>query len=76
MGEANTLAPMASPELPPAMSYAVIPSSSPVCLADSRDPFVSSHAQAGADLGRAVFWAALARASRAAESFWAGPVAD
>ena len=76
MGEANTLGLMASLDLPPAMSYAVVLLASPVCLADSRDPFVSSHAQAGADLGRAVFWAALARASRAAESFWAGPVAD
>jgi len=73
MGEANTLAPMASPELPPAMSYAVVPSSSPVCLADSRDPFVSRRDQAGADLGHAVFWAALARASRAVVFFRAGP---
>ena len=77
MGEANTLAPMASLELPPATSYAVVLLSSPVCLADSRDPFVSSRAQAGADLGDAVFWATLARASRAAVFFRAGPaVAD
>ena len=76
MGEANTLAPMASPELPPATSYAVVLLSSPVCLADSRDPFVSSRAQAGANLGHVVFWATLARALRAVESVRAGPVAE
>ena len=68
-GEANTLAPMASSELPPATSYAVVLLSSPVCLTDSRDPLVSRRAEAGADLGRAEFWAALARALWAAESF-------
>ena len=76
MGEANTLGPMASPELPPAMSYAVVLPSSPVCLAVLRDPVVSHRAKAGADLGRTVCWAALARALRAAELFRAGPVAD
>ena len=70
------LAPMASPELPPATSYAVVLLSSPFCLTDSRDPFVSRRAQAGADLGRTVFWAALVRASWAAIAFQAGPVAD
>ena len=68
-GEANTLAPMASLELPPATSSAVVPSSSPVCLAVLRDPLVSRRAQAGANLGRAEFWAALAHALWAAESF-------
>ena len=77
MGEANTLVPMASPEPPPAMSYAVVLLASPVCLAVLRDPLVSRRAQAGADQGHAVFWAALARASRAAVFFRAGPaVAD
>ena len=77
MGEVNTLVPVASPELPPATSYAIVLLASPVCLAISRDPFVSHRAQAGADLGHAVFWAALARASRAAVFFRAGPaVAD
>ena len=61
-GEANTLAPMASPELPPATSYAVVLPSSPVCLAVLRDPLVSHRAQAGAGLGRAEFWATLAYA--------------
>ena len=61
MGEADTLAPMASPELPPATSYAVVPSSSPVCLSDRRAPLVSCRAQAGAGVGRIVCWAALAR---------------
>ena len=73
MGEANTLAPMASPELPPATSYAVVPSSSPVCLAVLRDPLVSRRAQAGANLGRAEFWAALAHALWAAVFFRASP---
>ena len=50
-GEANTLAPMALPELPPATSYAVVPSSSPVCLAVLQDPLVSHRAQAGAGRG-------------------------
>ena len=77
MDEANTVAPMDSPELPPATSYAVVLPSSPVYLTVLRDPLVSRRAEAGADLGRAVFWAALARASRAAVFFWAGPtVAD
>ena len=67
------LAPMASPELPPATSYAVVPSSSPVCLAVLRDPLVSHRAQAGTSLGRAEFWAALARALWAAVFFRAGP---
>ena len=73
MGEVNTLAPMASPELPPATSYAVVRSSSPVCLAVLRDPLVSHRAQAGAGLGRAEFWAALACALWAAVFFRGGP---
>ena len=67
-----------SPEESPSASFAVfsaVEATSPVCLADSRDPFVSRRDQAGADLGHAVFWAALACASQAAESFQAGPVA-
>ena len=77
MGEAKTLVPMASAELPPATSYVVVLLASRVCLAVLRDPLVSRRAQAGADLGRAVFWAALARASRATVFFRAGPaVAD
>ena len=51
MGEANTLAPMASPELPPATSCAAVLSSSPACLSVSRGPLVSSRAQAGAQRG-------------------------
>ena len=62
------------------MSFAVfsaVEAASPVCLADSRDPFVSHRAQAGADLDRAVFWATLARASWAVVFFRADPaVAD
>jgi len=73
MGEVNTLGPMASPELPPATSYVVVPSSSPVCLAVLRDPLVSRRAQVGAGLGRAEFWAALACALWAAVFFRAGP---
>ena len=41
MGEANTVAPMASPELSPAMSHVAVLSSSPVCLSVVRDPRVS-----------------------------------
>ena len=73
MGEANTVAPMTSLELPPATSYAVVPSSSPVCRAVLWDPLVSHRAQAGAGLGRSEFWATLARALWAAESIRAGP---
>ena len=80
MGEANTLVSMASPELPPATSYAVVLLASPVCLAVLRDPLVSRRAQAGAGRGPRHFWATLsadARASRAAVFFRAGPaVAD
>ena len=76
MGEANTLAPMASPELPPATSYVVVLLSSHVCLSDRRAPLVSRRAQAGAGRGPRHFWATLsadARASRAAVFFRAGP---
>ena len=76
MGEANTLGPMASPELPPAMSYAVVLLPSPVCFSDRRTPLVSRRTQAGAGRGPRHFWAALsadARASRAAVFFWASP---
>ena len=80
MGEANTLGPMASSELPPATSYAVVLPSSPVCLAVLRDPLVSRRAQAGAGVGRTSSgprWRMRACASRAAVFFRAGPtVAD
>ena len=73
MGEANTLVPMASPELSSATIYAVVLLASPVCLAVLRDPLVSRRAQAGAGLGRAEFWATLERALWAAVFFRAGP---
>ena len=76
MGEANMLALMASPELPPATSYAVILLPSPVCFSDRRAPLVSRRTQAGADRGPRRFWATLstdARALRAAVFFRAGP---
>ena len=70
------LVPMASPELPPATSYAVVLLPSPVCFSDRRAPLVSRRAQAGADRGPRHFWAALSadtRASRAAVFVRAGP---
>ena len=48
MGEANTVAPMSSLELSPAMSYAAVLSSSPVCLSVVRAPLVSWRTEAGA----------------------------
>ena len=54
MGEANTVAPMASSELSPLTSYATVFSPSPVCLADVRGPLVSGSMQVGASLGRVV----------------------
>ena len=41
LGEANTLAPLPSPEEPPAASCAVVFLRSPVSLADARVPLVS-----------------------------------
>ena len=41
LGEVNTLAPLPSPEEPPAVSYAVVFLRSPVCLTDARAPPVS-----------------------------------
>ena len=55
------LAPMASPELPSAMSYAVVLLSSPVYVSDRRAPLVSRRAQAGAGVGLTVCWATLGR---------------
>ena len=74
MSEANTVAPMASPELPPATSCAAVFSSSPACLIDSGAPLSVAEAEAGASPRPRRVWAALARASRAAESVRAGPV--
>ena len=76
MGEVNTLGPMASLELPPATSYAVVLLPSPVCFSDRRAPLVSRRAQAGAGHGPRRFWATLSadtRASQATVFFWAGP---
>ena len=76
MGEVNTLVLMASPELPPAMSYVIALLPSPVCLSDLQGSLVSSYAQAGAGRGPCHFWAVLsadARTSWAAELFRDGP---
>ena len=76
MGGVNTPVLMASPELPPVTSYAVILLPSPICFSDRRAPLVSRRAQAGADRGPRHFWAALsadACASWAAVFFRAGP---
>ena len=70
------LVPMASPELPPATSYAVVLLPSPVCFSDRRAPLVSRRAQAGADVGRAASgprWRMRACASQATVFFRAGP---
>ena len=48
MGEANTVAPMSSPELSPATSYVAVLSSSPVCLPVVWAPLISWRAEAGA----------------------------
>ena len=61
MGKANVVAPLTSPEEPPATSYAAVSFFSPVCLSVAWVPLVSRRAQAGAGVGRVVCWAALAR---------------
>ena len=49
----STVAPLTSPEKPPAMSYAVVFLRSPVCLAVARAPFISRRAE-----GESQTWAA------------------
>ena len=60
-GKANVVAPLTSPEEPPATSCAAVSFSSPVYLSVTRVPLVSRRAQAGAGVGCTVCWAALAR---------------
>ena len=76
MGEVNTIAPMASPELSPATSHAVVFSSSPACLSVLRDSRVSRRTQAGTGVGRAASgpcWHLQTHALWAAVFFQAGP---
>ena len=53
LGEANTLAPLPSPEEPPAASCAVVFLRSPVSLTDTRVPLSVVAAEEAASLGRA-----------------------
>ena len=59
-GKVNVVAPLTSPEEPPATSCAVVSFSSPVCLSVARVPHVSRRAKGGSQT-----WAApcLGRAS-------------
>jgi len=58
-GKANVVAPLTSPEEPPATSCAAVSFSSPVCLSVARVPHVSRRAEGGSQtwatpcLGRA-----------------------
>ena len=68
MGKANVVAPLTSPEEPPAMSYAAVSFFSPVCLSVARVPHVSRRAEGGSQT-----WAApcLEHASVACACLWA-----
>ena len=46
-GKANVVAPLTSPENPPATNYVVVFLRSPDCLAVARAPFVSHRAEGG-----------------------------
>ena len=63
-GKANVVAPLTSPEEPPATSCAAVSFSSPVCLSDRRAPLVSRRVQAGAGPGLRRVWATLASLAR------------
>ena len=79
MGEVNTLGPMASPELPPAMSYAVV-LLPPLSVSLSCGTRLSADARRRERRGPRRFWATLSidtHALWAAVFFRAGPaVAD
>ena len=66
MDEVNAVAPLDSPKLSPAMSYAVVFLPPPTCLSIAWDPHVSRRSQAGVSVGRVMFgprqrelWAAV-----------------
>ena len=67
-GEVTAVAPLTLLEEPPAMSYAAVCSSSPVCLSVGRDLRVSRRGRGGSLAGPCRFWAAPTPASRAAVS--------
>ena len=54
-GEVNAVAPLDSPEMPPATSYAAARSSFPCLLSVAWDPRVSRRSQAGASVGCVAF---------------------
>ena len=54
-GEVTAVAPLDSPELSPATSYAVVFLPSPVCLSVTWDPCVSRRSQAGVRVGCVAF---------------------
>ena len=68
MGKANVVAPLTSPEEPPAMSYAAVSFFSPVCLSIAGVLHVSRRAEGGSRT-----WAApcLGRAGVACACLWA-----
>ena len=79
MGKANVVAPLTSPEEPPATSYAAVSFFSPVYLSVARVPHVCRRAEGGSRT-----WAVpcLGRAGVACACWWAagfvraGPVAE
>ena len=72
MGEANTLAPLPSPEEPPAASCVVVFLRSPVSLTDTRVPLLVAAAEEAASLGHAE-WLGHLRTRHGPPFLWAGP---
>ena len=54
-GEVTAVAPLDSPELSPATSYAIVFLPSPACLSIAWDPRVSRRSQAEVRVGRVAF---------------------
>jgi len=63
-GEVTAVAPLDSPELSPATSYAVVFLPSPVCLSVAWGPLVSRRAEGGSQPRLRRVWAALASLAR------------
>ena len=74
-GEVTAVAPLDSPELSPATSYAVVFLPSPARLSVAWDPRVSRCSQAGVSVGRVAF-GPRQRVFRGPPCFWAGPAVE
>ena len=72
LGEVNTLAPLPSPEKPPATNYATGRSSSPISLTDARVPLSVAAAEEAASLGHAE-WLGRLRTRHGPPFLRAGP---